>query len=181
MRSRAPDQCAAGLLTLRAWRVLEAAERLNPVAAGARGGQFYNTLAMSAEILGTSPIELSGVPATAPNKAEATRAAGRMLMEAVRANRALRTIITRKSLENTIASVAQAADRRMPCCICLPLLRRWVSSSTLKTSTRSQNALLDAPDARGPIPGLELPGGGRFSIKLAKRMIDGHADGSAQT
>jgi len=46
-----------------------------------------NTMAMSGEILGISPIYLSGVPATSKDKPAATREAGRMLMDAVRANR----------------------------------------------------------------------------------------------
>ena len=61
---------------------------------------------MSGEILGISPIQLSGVPATDKDKHAATREAGRMLMDAVRANRRPSQIITRKSIENTIASVA---------------------------------------------------------------------------
>src|ERR1035441_6813350 len=86
---------------------LEALEANACPGAGACGGQFTaNTMAMSGEILGISPIELSGVPAPAPEKLEATRKAGHILMDAVRANRRPSQIITRKSLENTIASVA---------------------------------------------------------------------------
>ena len=51
---------------------------------------------MSAEILGISPIQLSGVPATSPDKHAATREAGRILMDAVRANRRPSQIITRR-------------------------------------------------------------------------------------
>ena len=63
-------------------------------------------MAMSGEMLGISPMQLSGVPATDKDKHAATREAGRMLMEAVRANRRPSQIITQKSIENTIASVA---------------------------------------------------------------------------
>ncbi len=86
---------------------LEAVEAAACPGAGACGGQFTaNTMAMAAEILGMSPIELSGVPATSPAKHEASRKAGHMLMEAVRANRRPSDIITRASIENAIASVA---------------------------------------------------------------------------
>src|ERR1022692_5222681 len=86
---------------------LEALEANACPGAGACGGQFTaNTMAMSGEILGISPIYLSGVPATSKDKGAATREAGRILMDAVRANRRPSQIITRKSLENTIASVA---------------------------------------------------------------------------
>lgn len=74
---------------------------------GACGGQFTaNTMAMSGEMLGISPMQLSGVPATDKDKHAATREAGRMLMEAVRANRRPSQIITKTSIVNTIASVA---------------------------------------------------------------------------
>src|SRR3954468_5985601 len=86
---------------------LEALEANACPGAGACGGQFTaNTMAMSAEIMGISPIQISGVPATAKDKYAATREAGHILMDAVRANRRASQIITRKSLENTIASVA---------------------------------------------------------------------------
>ena len=86
---------------------LEALEANACPGAGACGGQFTaNTMAMSGEILGISPIQLSGVPATSKDKHAATREAGRILMDAVRANRRPSQIITRKSIENTIASVA---------------------------------------------------------------------------
>ncbi len=86
---------------------LEALEAAACPGAGACGGQFTaNTMAMGAEILGISPIQLSGVPATAADKHEATRHAGRILMDAVRANRRPSEIITRASLENAIAAVA---------------------------------------------------------------------------
>ena len=53
---------------------LEALEANACPGAGACGGQFTaNTMAMSGEILGISPIELSGVPATSPDKLAATR------------------------------------------------------------------------------------------------------------
>src|SRR5450631_805834 len=86
---------------------LEALEANACPGAGACGGQFTaNTMAMSGEILGISPIQLSGVPATSKDKHAATREAGHILMDAVRANRRPSDIITRKSIENTIASVA---------------------------------------------------------------------------
>ena len=86
---------------------LEAVEAAACPGAGACGGQFTaNTMAMAAEILGIAPIQLSGVPATSPHKHEASRQAGHILMDAVRANRRPSDIITRASIENAIASVA---------------------------------------------------------------------------
>jgi dihydroxy-acid dehydratase len=86
---------------------LEAVEAAACPGAGACGGQFTaNTMAMAAEILGISPIQLSGVPALSKHKHEASRQAGHMLMKAVRDNRRPSDIITRASIENAIASIA---------------------------------------------------------------------------
>jgi len=86
---------------------LEAVEAAACPGAGACGGQFTaNTMAMAAEILGISPIQLSGVPATSPHKHEASRQAGHILMKAVRDNRRPSDIITRASIENAIAAIA---------------------------------------------------------------------------
>jgi dihydroxy-acid dehydratase len=86
---------------------LEALEAAACPGPGACGGQFTaNTMAMACEILGISPIQLSGVPATSPEKPSASREAGRILMDAVRKNLRPSQIITRASIENAIASVA---------------------------------------------------------------------------
>ena len=74
---------------------------------GACGGQFTaNTMAMACEILGISPIGLSGVPAFLEEKLEASREAGRLVMELARKGVRPSEIITAKALENAIASVA---------------------------------------------------------------------------
>jgi dihydroxy-acid dehydratase len=86
---------------------LEAVEAAACPGPGACGGQFTaNTMAMAAEILGISPIQLSGVPAMNKDKHEASRQAGHILMKAVLDNRRPSDIITRASIENAIASIA---------------------------------------------------------------------------
>ena len=76
-------------------------------AAGACGGQFTaNTMATAYEALGISPAGSSGVPATAPERREVARAAGRLVMDLLRKDVRPRTIITKASLENAIAAVA---------------------------------------------------------------------------
>ena len=85
---------------------LEAIEAAACPGAGACGGQFTaNTMAMAGEFLGISPMNLTGVPATDPHKAEASRAAGRMIMDLARNDLRPSKIITRKALENAIAAV----------------------------------------------------------------------------
>ena len=86
---------------------LEAVEANACPGAGACGGQFTaNTMAMACEFLGISPLGLSGVPAFLPAKLEASREAGRLVMQAAQNSVKPSQLITRTSLENAIASVA---------------------------------------------------------------------------
>ena len=75
--------------------------------AGACGGQFTaNTMSMVAEMLGVSPMGANDVPATDPEKKEVARLAGRLLMELLRHDVRTSQIISKRSIENAIASVA---------------------------------------------------------------------------
>jgi dihydroxy-acid dehydratase len=86
---------------------LEAVEASACPGAGACGGQFTaNTMAMACEFLGISPMGLSSVPAFLPEKLEASRKAGAMVMELARKRLTPSKIITPDALENAIVSVA---------------------------------------------------------------------------
>ncbi|HEX5236667.1 MAG TPA: dihydroxy-acid dehydratase [Silvibacterium sp.] len=86
---------------------LEAIEANACPGAGACGGQFTaNTMAMACEFMGISPLGLSGVPAFLPEKLTASREAGRLVMELAKNDLRPSRIITAKSLETAIASVA---------------------------------------------------------------------------
>jgi dihydroxy-acid dehydratase len=75
--------------------------------AGACGGQFTaNTMSTVMEFLGISPMGSNGIPATAAEKDEAAFNAGRLVMDMLRSDLRPSQIITRKSIENAIASVA---------------------------------------------------------------------------
>ncbi len=163
---------------------LEALEANACPGAGACGGQFTaNTMAMSGEILGISPIELSGVPATSPEKWAATRQAGHILMDAVRANRRPSQIITRKSLENTIASVAASGGSTNAVLHLLAIAREL----GIELSIEDFDAISDrtpyicdlTPAGKYVASDYQAAGGSRL---LARRMIDaGFADGSTLT
>jgi dihydroxy-acid dehydratase len=163
---------------------LEALEANACPGAGACGGQFTaNTMAMSGEILGISPIKLSGVPATSPDKLEACREAGRMLMDAVRANRRPSQIITRKSLENTIASVAASGGSTNAVLHLLAIAREMNIPLTIDDfdiiSKRTPYICSLTPAGKFVASDYQAAGGSRL---LAKRLIDaGHADGSTLT
>jgi dihydroxy-acid dehydratase len=74
--------------------------------AGACGGQFTaNTMATAIEFLGIAPMGSGSVPATDPAKAEVGRQAGRLVVDLVKRNVSVRSILTREALENAVASV----------------------------------------------------------------------------
>ena len=163
---------------------LEALEANACPGAGACGGQFTaNTMAMSAEILGISPIQLSGVPATSSDKLAATREAGHILMDAVRANRRPSQIITRKSIENTIASVAASGGSTNAVLHLLAIAREIGIPLSIDDfdiiSTRTPYICSLTPAGKYVASDYQAAGGSRL---LAQRLIDaGHADGSTLT
>jgi dihydroxy-acid dehydratase len=75
--------------------------------AGACGGQFTaNTMATVCEFLGISPLGSASVPAMLEEKHEVARQAGRLVMKLHADGLCPSQIITKQSLENSIASVA---------------------------------------------------------------------------
>ena len=163
---------------------LEALEANACPGAGACGGQFTaNTMAMSGEILGISPIYLSGVPATSPEKRAATIEAGRILMDAVRANRRPSQIITRKSIENTIASVAASGGSTNAVLHMLAIAREIgipLSIDDFDAISKRTPFICDlTPAGKFVASDYQAAGGSRL---LAQRLIAaGHADGSTLT
>jgi len=163
---------------------LEALEANACPGAGACGGQFTaNTMAMSGEILGISPIQLSGVPATSKDKYAATREAGRILMDAVRANRRPSQIITRKSIENAIASVA-ASGGSTNAVLHLTAIAHEIGIELSvddfdRISKRTPFICDLTPAGKYVAADFQAAGGSRL---LAQRLIDaGYADGSTLT
>jgi dihydroxy-acid dehydratase len=160
---------------------LEALEANACPGAGACGGQFTaNTMAMSAEILGIAPIYLSGVPARSPDKPVATREAGHILMDAVRANRRPSQIITRKSIENAIAAVAASGGSTNAVLHLIAIAREMGIPLTVDDfdliSKRTPYICSLTPAGKYVASDYQAAGGSRL---LAKRLINaGHADGS---
>ncbi len=86
---------------------LKALEDVACPGAGACGGQFTaNTMAAVCEFLGISAMGSASVPATHEQKDEVAFAAGALVMDLLERDLRPRQIITRKALENAIASVA---------------------------------------------------------------------------
>ena len=89
---------------------LEDLKRLEDVACpgvGACGGQFTaNTMALASELLGISPMGSNSIPATDPKKPESAFQAGRLAVDLLKRRLKPSQIITKKAIENAIASVA---------------------------------------------------------------------------
>ncbi len=94
----------AGKLSLEELYEIESAACPGP---GACGGQFTaNTMSAALEFLGLSPGGLNAIPAEDPSKDEAARRVGELAMTLVRHDIRPSQIVTRKAIENAIASVA---------------------------------------------------------------------------
>ena len=75
--------------------------------AGACGGQFTaNTMSTILDFLGLSPVGANGIPAMHKAKEEAAYEIGKLAVQIVRDNLTPRSIVTRESFENAVASVA---------------------------------------------------------------------------
>jgi dihydroxy-acid dehydratase len=163
---------------------LEAVEAAACPGAGACGGQFTaNTMAMAAEILGISPIQLSGVPALSAVKHDASRQAGHILMKAVRDNRRPSDIITRASIENAIASVAASGGSTNAVLHFLAIAREMGIDLTIddfdKISDKTPFICDLSPAGKYVASDYQAAGGSRL---LALRMLDaGLIDGDALT
>lgn len=74
---------------------------------GACGGQYTaNTMATAIEILGMAPMGSGSVPAVDSHKDEVAFKAGQLVMDMLAHDRRPSQIITRRSIENAIASIA---------------------------------------------------------------------------
>jgi len=149
--------------------------------AGACGGQFTaNTMALACEFLGIAPIGDSSVPATDSEKDNASRHAGALVMDLLRRGVKPRDIITRKALENAIASVAATGGSTNSVLHLLAIAR--------EAGLPLQIDDFDPISARTPLIG-DLKPGGRFVATdlhraggpalVAKRLKDAgllHAD-----
>ena len=97
---------AAGRMSTEALERLERAACPGP---GACGGQFTaNTMAMAVEVLGMAPMGSGSVPAMDPRKDAVAFQAGQMVVEMLRRDLRPSAIITRGSLENSVAAVASS-------------------------------------------------------------------------
>jgi dihydroxy-acid dehydratase len=156
---------------------LEDLKRLEDVACpgvGACGGQYTaNTMATATELLGISPMGSNSIPATDPKKAQSAYDAGTRVVELLRSDLRPNRIVTRKSIENAIVSVAMTGGSTNAVLHMLAIAH--VAGIDLKIED------FDTISARTPLLA-DLKPGGRFTAVdmykaggiplIAKRMKD---------
>ena len=162
---------AAGKISDAQLEALEAAACPGP---GACGGQFTaNTMAMAGEFLGISPMNITGVPAMSPDKASASREAGRLVMDLVRNGTKPSHILTRQSIENAITAVAASGGSTNAVLHLIAIAHELAIPLTMEDFDRISN--------RTPFI-CDLQPGGKFAAKdyqeaggsrvLAGRLLD---------
>src|ERR1700730_1500541 len=152
--------------------------------AGACGGQFTaNTMATVMEIIGLSPMGTAAVPQVDPRKNDVAMRCGEVIVNAVKQNLRPRDIVTRKSIENAIASVAATGGSTTAVLHLIAIAREAGVPLEIDNLCHISN--------RTPIL-VDLKPGGRFVAVdvdkaggigvIARRLVDGgYVDGSALT
>ncbi len=152
--------------------------------AGACGGQYTaNTMALALEFLGLSPAGYNAIPALAPEKEEATRRAGALVMEVLAKGLTPRDVLTRASFENAIAGVAGTGGSTNAVLHLLALAREAGVKLSLgdfdRVSRRTPIVADLMPGGTYAAPELYAAGGTRL---VARRLIEaGRLDGTQKT
>jgi dihydroxy-acid dehydratase len=172
---------AAGKLSEERLHALE--ERACP-GAGACGGQYTaNTMSLALEVLGLSPVGYNSIPALHPAKEDATRDAGRLLVELLGRGQVPRDVVTRRSFENAIAAVAATGGSTNAVLHLLAISREMGLPLALddfdRVSRRTPIIADLMPGGRFTAPDLHAAGGVRL---VAKRLLEaGKLDGKQRT
>jgi dihydroxy-acid dehydratase len=163
---------------------LEALEASACPGPGACGGQFTaNTMAMAGEFLGISPIQITGVPAMSPDKAKASREAGRLVMELARKDLRPSKIVTRKAIENAYAAACASGGSTNVVLHLLAIAREFNIPFTIDDfnaiNDRTPHICDLSPGGKYAAKDYQDAGGSRL---LAKRLLDaGLIDGGQIT
>jgi dihydroxy-acid dehydratase len=152
--------------------------------AGACGGQYTaNTMSMTMEVLGLSPVGFNSIPAVDGSKTEAAAAAGALVMEVLEAGLRPSRILTRTSFENAIAAAAASGGSTNVVLHLLALAREAGVPLTVDDIDRvsRRTPLLCDLKPGGPYTAYDLYMAGGIQL-LTKRLLEaGLIDGSAMT
>jgi dihydroxy-acid dehydratase len=152
--------------------------------AGACGGQFTaNTMATVMEIIGLSPMGTAAVPQVDPRKNDVALRCGQLIVNAVKQNLRPRDIVTRKSIENAIASVAATGGSTNAVLHLLAIAREAgvpLHIDDFQTISERTPLLVDLKPA-GKFVAVDVDKAGGIPV-IAQRLLEGgYADGSAMT
>lgn len=142
--------------------------------AGACGGQFTaNTMALAMEVLGISLMGTAGVPAEDSEKDRVAFDVGRQVVEVLKNNILPSQIITRKSIENAIVSVAASGGSTNAVLHFLAIAREMGTKLDIddfdKLSAKTPLLCDLKPGGKYVATDMHRAGGNRL---LAKRLLD---------
>ena len=142
--------------------------------AGACGGQFTaNTMALAMEVLGISLMGTAGVPAEDSEKDRVAFEVGRQVVEILKNNILPSQIITRKSIENAIVSVAASGGSTNAVLHFLAIAREMGIKLDIddfdKLSSKTPLLCDLKPGGKYVATDMHRAGGNRL---LAKRLLD---------
>ena len=152
--------------------------------AGACGGQFTaNTMATVMEIIGLSPMGTASVPQVDPRKKNVAERCGELVMNLVKRELRPRDIVTRKSIDNAIASVATTGGSTNAVLHLLAIAREAgvpLKIDDFQTISERTPLLVDLKPA-GKFVAVDVDKAGGIPV-IAQRMLKGgYADGSVMT
>ncbi len=152
--------------------------------AGACGGQFTaNTMATVMEMIGLSPMGTAAVPQVDPRKDDVAARCGRLVMDLVKNDLKPRDIVTRKAIDNAIASVAATGGSTNAVLHLLAMAREAgvpLSIDDFQTISERTPLLVDLKPA-GKFVAVDVDKAGGIPV-IAQRLVDGgYVDGSAMT
>ena len=152
--------------------------------AGACGGQFTaNTMATVLECIGLSPMGTASVPQVDQRKHDVAARCGRIVLDLVKSELRPREIVTRKAIDNAIASVATSGGSTNAVLHLLAIAREAgipLGIDDFQTISERTPLLVDLKPA-GRFVAVDVDKAGGIPV-IAQRMLQGgYADGSAMT
>ena len=152
--------------------------------AGACGGQFTaNTMATVLECIGLSPMGTASVPQVDERKHDVAARCGRIVLDLVKRELRPRDIVTRKAIDNAIASVATSGGSTNAVLHLLAIAREAgipLGIDDFQTISERTPLLVDLKPA-GKFVAVDVDKAGGIPV-IAQRMLQGgYADGSTLT
>jgi dihydroxy-acid dehydratase len=152
--------------------------------AGACGGQFTaNTMSTVMEVMGLAPINANSVPQVDPRKDDVARRCGEIIVNAVKNELRPRDIVSRKALENAIASVAATGGSTNAVLHMLAIAREAQVELTIDdfNPVSDRTPLLVDLKPGGKYVAADVDKAGGIGV-IVKRLVDGrYVDGGCMT